>query len=348
VASKPATRELGRVFERFLDLTPADQLHAYRAIRNHLADRVRETKRDRIVAEKEEAVAALAAVAAHLSLPAGEAPTPAQFDAAARELDLKCARGVKWDRSRVRRAWGRWRFAKDAFLGREPSRAASPRGRWRRQTHEGRRRAIKLWLATEPEDVSSAAYGAWAREYNDTLPPDELPVPISAATISRGLNKTWPDLIRVGRGEITEAEARPRHKRTVERYCRGPHDLVVFEDLEKILRRSGHGVVALSRRPDFPPPVIILTGIRLWLRDDVKAYKAGRRWTPEENDRQRDSLRHLYLTVDEVKELTGFNRHHLKLGLDGMPHAVVKLGARLLWLRSEVEAWVRKRGQSGR
>jgi hypothetical protein len=349
VASQPATRELELVLQRFLDLAPADQLHAYREIRNHLADRARETKRDRIVAEKEEAVAAFATVAAHLSLPAGEAPTPAQFDAAARDLGLTCARGLKWDRSRVRRAWGRWRFAKDVFLGREPSRGTRPRGRWRRQTHETRLRAVKLWLTTNPQNLSSAAYSAWAREYNDNLAAGELPVAIRAASISTKMNKTWPDVIRVVRGEITEAEARPLQKRRVERYCRGPHDLVSFEELRKILKRPVRGAGIEARRGDFPAPAIILPSTRFWLRDDVKAYKAGRRWTSEENDRQRDSLRHLYLTVDQVKELTGLNRDQLKMGRDGMPPPVVKLGFRMLWLRSEVEASAAtKRGQSGR
>jgi len=348
VSAEPTSRELELVLQRFFALTPPDQLTAYRTVRDYLAGRVRQTKRDHVIAEKEAALRAIAAVAAHLNLAAGEAPTPAHFDAAARSLELG------WDRNRVRRAWGRWRFAKAAFLGQRLPESTKQRderrkigGRW--HTREGHLTGIQLWLATDPGATSSQAYRAWAREYNETLPPDALPVIVAPGAVAAALKMGWPDVIRLARGEITQAQARPPKKRRSESFCRGPHQLVSLEDVEGIVGLSRSPTRDETNRQAFPAPVVVVPGVvRLWLREHVEAYKAGRRWSPDENVQQLDSLRDVYMTLSEVKEMTGLTRGQIGTGSHDLPEPAVRAGFKLLWLRSEVEASpLVKQGRAG-
>lgn len=337
MASQPANRDLELVLQRFFSLSPPEQLDAYRTIRDFLAARVRETKRDRVIAERAAAVGAMADVAVHLSLPAGEAPTPVQFDRAAHSLALG------WDRSRVRRAWGRWRFAKAAFLGHQLPLSAQQRDQRQRRggrphAREGHLTGVKLWLASDSEAVSRRSYTEWAREYNDNLPPDGVGVAQSPTTISRSLKATWPDVLRLARGEISSGQARPMQKRNTKEFCHGPHQLVTQQSIQKILGKSTRTVRIAMVRPDFPPPVLAVPASNMWLRDDVAAWKAGRTWTPEEKEQQYDSLRNVYMTFEDVSALTGLNRHASDIGADGLPAPVARVGYRKLWLRSEVEA----------
>jgi predicted DNA-binding transcriptional regulator AlpA len=84
----------------------------------------------------------------------------------------------------------------------------------------------------------------------------------------------------------------------------------------------------------------VLPYFRLWRREHVEAYKHGRRWTADENVAQRDSLRGLYLTLDEVSEATGLTRNQLQDRRKDVPRPAVGGGRMLLWLRSEVGAFV--------
>lgn len=92
-----------------------------------------------------------------------------------------------------------------------------------------------------------------------------------------------------------------------------------------------------TARPDFSAPVISLVGTRFWLGDHIKAYKRGRRWSPVENAQQLDSLRGDYLTVEEVSAITGLNRAQISKCRRGPPPPAVRVSARLLWLRSQVQ-----------
>src|ERR671923_764926 len=108
--------------------------------------------------------------------------------------------------------------------------------------------------------------------------------------------------------ETSEAEARPPRRNRFDRYCRGPHDLGTFEELQRILGRSLRGVTIDVRRGDFPALVMSFPRGRFWLREHVEAYAAGRRWTQEANERLRDSLPPQYLTGPETEKLTGVRR----------------------------------------
>lgn len=329
-----ATRERDIVIERFLALAPHEQHVVYRLIRDRLALPLAETKRDRVVLERAAALESLATVAHYLRLREGEAPTPTQFDVAAREL------GLRTDRNRVRRAFGKWRFAKAAFVGGDQSAATDGNqrrsGAGRASRYEAHMVAIGRWLESEPNDRRLVSYVEWARRYNDDLPVLALPLPLRADLIGETMNVVWPDLVRIVAGEITAAQARPRTKRHRERFCRGPHELASYEDIVEILGRSGKAVRAAMAGPDFPPPVVVLGHTRLWLRGDVEAHRDGVR----DPVRQLNEFRRLYLTVGEITALTGLGRNPIESRTRGFPEAVVRLGRAKLWLREDIDEWL--------
>jgi predicted DNA-binding transcriptional regulator AlpA len=333
-----APQDLTLLLQRFQQLPPREQFTAYREIRDQLAGRITETKRDRIVRRKAEAIDAIAAVAAHLDLPVGTAPTPSQFDSVAKEL------GLGWNRSLVRRSWGRWRDAKAAFLNEPSVKAVAKRtmrmsGLGRARNYEPPLRCVELWLASKPKGTSPQAYIDWADAYNDGLPKEAVHVLKTAAAVGRSLRTTWPDVVALARGEITEAQARPPKERRREQFARGGHDLISASEVQEILETSVSGFQAEAGRADFPAPVILVEAGRLWLREDIIAYKGGRRFSPEENAKKYNVLRPLYLTIGEVIAL-GVSRYYAESGAKGAPRPALIRGRTRLWLRAEVEEWL--------
>jgi predicted DNA-binding transcriptional regulator AlpA len=332
VASKPLSREHEIVLQRFLELSPVEQLETYRAMRDLLGARLRLVKRDDTVEERAASLGIFSRVAAHLHLPEGTAPTPTQFNAVCRELDLG------WNSSRFIRAWGRWRFGKDAFLGQDHD--SAPRHNLHRtvghklRRHEAPLRAVRLWLATEPTERSWGAYGDWAREYNSDLKSGDLPVNQTAANLAAQMGMMWPDLVRYAAGEIQLGEARPRIKKVRKHYCRGPHDLVATGDLAAILDCPKPTASRHAARHAFPQPVLDLPGGRLWVRSDVEAYSQERK-VPE---RRRNEFRSFYMTAAEVAKALGVSERMVRDRGAHLPEPVLNLGTVTLWLSSEVEA----------
>lgn len=190
------TREREIVLQRFLELEPAEQFAAYRAMRDYLGSRLKPIKRDGSVEERATSLDVFKQVAEHLSLDDGVAPTPAQFDAACRLL------GLDWNRSRGGRAWGRWRFGRDVFLGHDHESAVRRQIRHavgdRRRRTEAPLRGVRLWLLTKPADRTRSSYRAWARNYNADLGEGDLRVveyltsTSAALVVSRWPNESSP------------------------------------------------------------------------------------------------------------------------------------------------------------
>jgi predicted DNA-binding transcriptional regulator AlpA len=335
VASASLPRERESCLQHFFALPPQDQLVAYRAIREHLGRRIHETKRDRLIEERTAALEAMRRVAAHLDLEDARAPTPREFEVAARELALG------FSRSRVQRAWGRWRFAKEAFLGHVPESAVQRDVRLAatgpRQKSLSPLESVRRWLATKPRRHSGASYCAWAREYNERRAVGEPPVAPKAPEIAASLGMHWPDVVRLAGGEIRVEDARPVRHATHQRHCRGPHDLVSFREVKEMLGETKTSVAfRITHRADFPNPVISTKSHRLWLRSDVEAYRGNRPFP----HRDGNELRPLYLTRAEVMAATGLSWEQVRTGARGLPKAAVCLGSAHLWLRSEVEEWL--------
>lgn len=210
--------------QRFYRLRDVDKVRAYKSIRDHLGDRVGEdTRHDEKVRRRAEALDALAQVRDHLGLAADQAPTKAAFDREARAL------GLPWTGARVIKAWDRWRFATDALKGGQAPLTAAQKSLQRAVSGKERAfeeplTALRRWLETAPRSTTTDDYDEWSRETNDGLDDDELPVP-GAAALRLQLSATWPDLVRVGKGEIGLAQARPIRPGSRRRGA-GPYDLV--------------------------------------------------------------------------------------------------------------------------
>jgi hypothetical protein len=326
------------LLDRFYTLDTREQLLAYRACRDYLSARVGETKRDRVIAERAGAIEALEAVAKHLKLPPGRAPTPTEFDEAARAL------GLDWNRSRVTRAWGRWRFAKSAFLGEPMSESSEQRDqrvapRRRRRRHEGHLEGVQLWLKTKPHSFSIDSYNAWAKDYNERANGTPLVV-TRGNSVSVALGLTWRDAVRLAKGEITHAQGRPMGKRPRPQFSRGPYDFVSWRDLIEKFAKDGYALGKVLSSPGFPQAALVIGRARLWIRQDVEAFRNGRPFP----DRDPKEIRALYLTRKEVAALTGFVVDSVSRGRRGLPRAAVYVGSVQLWLRSEVEPWLKEHG----
>src|SRR5579862_4361233 len=155
-------QELEAVLQRFADLSSRAQLQAFSLMRDYLDGGVAEVQLDRDIAHRKEALEALRAVAVDLGLPEGLAPTTTQFREAAKRL------GLGWSVSKVGRAWGKWRFACEAYAGHHLRRTARQQGVL--DAHTGKRRVyedyitgVRLWPETNPRAETIAAYEGWVK-----------------------------------------------------------------------------------------------------------------------------------------------------------------------------------------
>jgi hypothetical protein len=327
-------QEASAVVRRFSELTPRAQLEAFELIRAYVGSGVKETAADREIDQRKAALEALRQVAEELGLPAGQAPTTTQFAEAAKRLELD------WSVSKVGRAWGRWRFACEAFTGYRLRRTARQQGvldagKRRRRVYEDYTAALRLWLSTEPLAETIKAYDAWAREFNDALVDGQKPVrhwgPTQAA-----LKVGFADALRLARGETTLA--------AVQREPDHPDDFGPLVSTGWIARERGLSIFMAretSLKPDFPKAVALLSGTRVWLKDDVQAHFAGRPFPQREEFELQDA----YLSRRKLAALLG-KRPETFSQTTRLPEPAGMVSRKRYWRRDEAEGWSarRKRG----
>lgn len=322
-------QELESVLHRFADLTARTQLEAFSLMRQYLGGDVAEIAVDREIAKRKAALEAMQQVAANLRLPAGQAPTTTQFREAAKRLSLP------WSVSKVGRAWGRWRFACEAFTGHHLRRTARQQGVL--DAHTGKRRvyedyvtALRLWLETKPQAEVITSYEAWAREFNEVLPHDQKPVPGWTA-IAHNLRIGFHDALRVARGETSLAELPKRRGDHTKEY--GP--LVSRQWIAGEYGLSPHHAAHVPRRPDFPKPVVMLSGTRAWLKEDVQAYFANKPFPK----REEFELQETYLSRAELAALMG-KRPRMMSQTTLTPEPAGLVSRKRYWRRGDVEDWL--------
>lgn len=322
-------QELEAVLQRFADLSSRAQVEAFSLMREYLGGGVKETAIDQEIARRKAALEALRQVAADLRLPDGQAPTTTQFRETAKRL------GLGWSVSKVGRAWGKWRFACEAYAGHRLRRTARQQGVL--DAHTGKRRVyedyvtcLRLWLDTRPPAETIAAYDRWAQEFNEVLPRNQKPV-LGWAAIYYALRVGFHDALRVGRGEVALVEVPKR---------RGDHTkdegpLASRQWIAGEFGLSPHQAANVPRSPKFPKPVVMLSGRRLWLKDDVRTYFSNKPF-PE---RQGFDLRDDYLGLAELAALMG-KRPRMISQTTRLPKAAGIAGKTRYWRRDEVEQWL--------
>jgi hypothetical protein len=335
VASDEKRPDLEAAMRRFFALAPVDQLRAYEQMREFLAAASRETKADRELRERIEALEAIKAVADHLGLPAGRTPTAEQFNEVARDV------APSWNTSRVARAWESWRFAGDVYRGERPrlsshQRSLRTRLAGRQRTREEHLTAIREWLETKPLTEGSAAYLAWRNEMNGQLKEGLLPYP-HLSSVCRAYAIGWPDLIRVAKGELSLEEARTRSRPRRDEFSRGPHELVSIRWVANRLKVAVWVAGRASYKPEFPTPVAKIGPSRVWLREDVDAYADGRSF-PE---REPYELQHLYADAVEAAGMLGLTPKSLHTPRIAAPKPNGRVSGQPYWLKEDVERWIR-------
>lgn len=332
-----ARDEVLRAFHR---LPTREQLEVYEEIRDFLDLPHRVTQSGKLADEKRDSLRAIGSVAGMLSLAPGVTPSAARFNALAR----KAAPG--WNTSRVSRAWGSWRFACEAFAGATPR--LSPLQEARRSATVHARRTtgdyvagVREWLLTKPAGERKGDYDAFVAIRNES----DRPPFVTATTLTRTLGLSWDDLKRVARDELSLADASGRVHATRELSNRSSYDLVALAQVVGMV--GGHEIRAkeLMAAPGAPAAVYVdeSRALRLWYRSDVSAYLAQQPFPK----RVRNELGSVLLNTRQVAALlelsprsvtsyiTMKQRKHL------LPGPAVAAGGIHLWLRPEVEDWLK-------
>jgi hypothetical protein len=320
-------RELRAFVQRFADLSPENQLKAYQLIREALSQ-PREADTDRDVENKLAALDAMSQVADHLNLKSGVAPTVTQFDEAASAL------GLSWNKSRVIRVWGRWRFAAEAYRGeRSAARTVNaPIARGRDRKTEEYLPALRAWLKSNPVDRSHRAYTSWAKQRNARLASGEERLPIKIPVSH--LKVAWNDLKALAEGTLSLAEVQPFERLRSAPELPGPHNLIGTKGVAELLGLSPAGANVRLQRSDFPLPALQVPSVKLWRREDVEAYARGETFP----DRVPNELRPLYLTSKEVADRFGCSVSLVINGSPRIPTSAVQMSGVRFWLKADVDA----------
>jgi predicted DNA-binding transcriptional regulator AlpA len=324
-------QEVETVLRRFADLTSRAQVEAFALIRGLLDGDVQETATDVDMARRKGALSAIGRVAEELGLPEGQAPTTTQFREVSKRL------GLGWSVSKVGRAWsGKWRFACEAYVGHRLRRSARQQGvldaQGKRRVYEDYVTSLRLWLDTNPLVETTVAYDRWSREFNEVLPRNQAPVS-GWTTIYHNLRVSFRDVLRVARGEVALADC-PKKAGGDHTKEHGP--LASRQWIAGEYGLSAHQAANVPRHPDFPKPVVLFSGRRAWLRDDVRAYFEGRR-VPKRTEFE---LQDQYLGLAELAALMGKPPSRLKSQTMKRPPQAGLVSRTRYWERREVERWM--------
>ncbi len=165
-------------------------------------------------------------------------------------------------------------------------------------------------------------------------PSPTLPHALSG-TITTGLGLCWSECLRVARGEVALAEARPKHvRRRTE--GGGPDDLVSLAGIRLLFALTPEQAEYLANRSGFPVPVLVVGANRMWIRSDVVAFKEGRPFPA----REENELRERYYVASEVAALLGIAEKTLRAATTRKPPMTAKVARRALWLKKDVECWL--------
>lgn len=197
---------------------------------------------------------------------------------------------------------------------------------------------VSTWLESEPVRETTTNYDDWAEERNATLKPGERPYPKSTS-IRAALGIGWALTRRVAKGEITLTEALAASARgdaPAGSSTSGSSEFVSVVDIANMRGIGSNTARRLVETTGFPKPAFRLGDIRAWLRTDVEAHFHGAEIV------QRDELwlQSDILSVREVSSLTGLSLQSLYHRACLHPQADGKVGNKLYWRRSDVEAWI--------
>jgi hypothetical protein len=306
--------ERDAVMRRIYALSPRDQLEVHRLLSQHLGDELGdETEFARQARERREAMEAMERVAKHLGLAAGVAPTVTQY------RDAWNPAAQEWSSARVIRAWGRYRFAEQAFRGeripptaaqRSLQRYSSGKAHWFEPPLVG----VRQWLGTNPPSETGLDYDNYVREHNSALVSGKIEglALIQRTAVRRSLGLRWPDVLRVARSEADAAPLQARYEKERLEADKGPLGVISTTTIGLLLDVSRPQVYRTRQLDGFPKPVVKVSKHYGWVLADVLAYRDGQPFPR----RERGEMQHLVMECEELAELLGYTPHGVRSAIN--------------------------------
>lgn len=344
----PAPREVDAVravFWRFTSLATAEQLVFHRICAAYLSVTLKvETTVGRAVARRLEALRCLGAVAQDAGLPAGVAPSAAQYRSAQKRL------GLSLSATAIAEAFDTWATATSVFTGERTRESAAQRAirravAGRRRQHEDYVVSVRIFLMRRVQvgEPTATEYDAFREEWNDNLADGRLPL-LASVTIRDALSLTWAEVVKVARGEVTRKDALALREITQSTHADWG-ELVALRGVAAVLGRWRTALERTLTRPDFPAVVAIDGRARLWRRTDVEQFAAG---TYGGETRYRE-LEPDLVFARELADLMGIKHSTLHAYLfrcpDSVPAPAGRAGGAYYWWRTDVMDWLAARGK---
>lgn len=346
-AIAPGPRRLDGIraaLSRFYALPTAEQLvvsiviRAYVSARLHIPPAVEVQSAARM-----EALGCLAKAASSLELRRGDAPTAAQYREVWRKL------GLSLSATAISDAFDTWALACAAYRGEQVRESSAQRAiqratRGRRRSHEDYLTGVRHFLTQVPPPLSTrpADYDLFRDEWNTRRPQGSLPL-VCANTVCTGLALGWEEVLAVARGELTREEALER--RAASRASRGDWgEFLGVTGVATVLDRGRTGIASLLVRPDFPPPVQVREGHRIWRRDDIEAHLRGT-YLPTQSDPAGPSLMFSAELADVLGVVRGTVHAYLCSRREAVPPPAGRAGGTYYWDRDAVACWLTRRSE---
>jgi hypothetical protein len=311
-----------------------DQHKVFKVIQGYFIPSAQSLKLSEELEKRAECVEAVRQVAAHLGLPAGEAPGVMQYEAARRGLGLGLS---AWA---IERRWHSWHEIRKALRGEPVRKTARERSRFQaavrhRPIREEWLAGVREWLESRPPSSLALDYDKWAVERNQANP--DLPPLTTERSIHAALGLPWPVTLKVALHDLSLAEAQARHKKKLRRESGG------FVSLHGValIRGFTFGQARHQVQTDrtFPPYAFTLHGARVWRWEDVEDHHKGEPFPKRKRGEMQgevfDSHHIMRLCGLTLKELSGAIRRHRP----DVPRPAGRVSQHPYWLRAEVEAW---------
>lgn len=337
--AKDFSAELLEVVQQALKLREADQLRLLGALAQSVQGARRLTDVEREALRRAEAIESLDVATTELrrrgALAGDELPSAGQYRDLEAELELPLSL------AQVTRAFGLWRFAKQAYGG-----EWVPGGRLaaqlesevhRRHTEDEHLRGLSRWLESRPVIRTQGAYDDFARAANQHLGGSGRRLALSRNIVD-ALRIRWSQALRVVKGELSLADAQARFAEEQVQDA-SSRELVGKDGVAALLGLSKAQAFRSTRTADLPKHVARVSGRRVWRSADIEAYREGQQVTSETLTEEivdsEELSRRLGRSRKWIASQARLERFHL------VPKPAGQVSQAYYWWRSDVLEWER-------